>query len=59
MVNLRRVLLGLEMGLLYQDWTVPAELLENVVSYEAIPVEEAAAHVVDLLTQRPPEEDET
>lgn len=58
-VNLRRVLLGLEMGLLYQDWTVPAELLENVVSHEAIPVEEAAAHVVDLLNQHPREEDET
>jgi hypothetical protein len=39
----------LKMGLLDQDWTVPAELLETGVSHEALPVEEAAARVVDLL----------
>jgi len=50
-VNLRRTLLGLEMGILYQDWEAPADLLESVVSNEPIPVEEAAAQVVDLLKQ--------
>ena len=42
MVNLRRVLLGLTMGVLYQDWEPPAD----------VTAEEAAAQVVDLLKQR-------
>jgi hypothetical protein len=41
-VNLRRVLLGLAMGELYQDWEPPADAS----------VEETAAQVVDLLNQR-------
>jgi hypothetical protein len=48
-INLRRVLLGLEMGLLYQDWEVPAEVLEQVVSQEVIPVEKAVPQVVNIL----------
>ena len=41
-VNLRRVLLGLAMGVLYQDWELPAD----------ISVEEAAAQMVKLLNQK-------
>jgi hypothetical protein len=48
-VNLRRVLLGLEMGLLYQGWEVPDEVLAQVAGQEMVPVEEAANHVVDML----------
>lgn len=53
-VSLRRELLGLQMGILYQDWEAPPDLLESVVSQEAIPVEKAAAQVADLLSQRQP-----
>lgn len=48
-VNLRRVLLGLEMGLLYQGWEVPDEVLAQVASQEMVPVEEAANHLIDML----------
>jgi len=51
LVNLRRELLGLEMGLLYQDWTVPAELLDSALSSEAQSVEEAAARVAQRLNR--------
>jgi hypothetical protein len=52
-INLRRVLLGLEMGLLYQDWEVPAEILEQVASQEMIPVEKAVPQVVNVLIRGP------
>ncbi len=51
-INLRRELLGLQMGILYQDWEAPADLLDSVVTKKAIPVEEEVAHVVDLMSQR-------
>jgi hypothetical protein len=50
-VRLRRALLGLEMGVLYQDYGAPEELLEQVAAEEALPVEEAAAKAHDLLHQ--------
>ncbi len=40
-VNLRRALLGLQMGPLY--WETPAEIVEKVVSSEALPIADAAA----------------
>ncbi len=45
-VNLRRVLLGLEMGILYQDWQVPEELLQQA-SRELIPINTAATRIRD------------
>ncbi len=46
--NLRRVLLGLEMGLLYQDqdWQVPEELLQQAVR-EMLPVDQVASRIKD------------
>ncbi|MBX0328925.1 hypothetical protein K2Z83_14695 [Oscillochloris sp. ZM17-4] len=51
-VNLRRVLLGLEMGLLYQgqDWQVPEELLEQA-SRELLPVDKAATRLRDAASR--------
>ncbi|MEI7645008.1 MAG: hypothetical protein WCJ55_12085 [Chloroflexales bacterium] len=46
-VNLRRVLLGLEMGILYQDWHVPEELLQQA-SRELLPVDKAATRIRDV-----------
>ncbi|NNJ11910.1 hypothetical protein EKD04_016375 [Chloroflexales bacterium ZM16-3] len=45
-VNLRRVLLGLEMGILYQDqdWQVPEELLAQA-SRDLLPVDKAATRL--------------
>jgi hypothetical protein len=48
-VNLRRVLLGLEMGILYENWDVSQEVLEQVTSAEQLPVEQAASRVADAL----------
>jgi len=45
-VNLRRVLLGLEVGILYQDWQVPEELLLQA-SRELLPVDKAATRIRD------------
>ncbi len=53
-VSLRRGLLGVEMGVLYQNWEPPAEILDTVVCAtcdEPLPVNEAAAKVADLLKQ--------
>lgn len=50
-VNLRRVLLGLEMGILYEDWQIPDELLQLVAGEEQIPVQEAASRVADALSR--------
>jgi hypothetical protein len=58
-INLRRTLLGLEMGILYQDWDAPADLLESVVNSKPIPVEEAAAQVLDLLKHNQRGDDKT
>jgi len=41
-VNLRRILLGLSMGVLYQDWEPPTDAS----------IEELAAQVVDVLRQQ-------
>jgi hypothetical protein len=51
-VNLRQVLLGLEMGILYQDWDatsgqLPGELTD--ICAEAIPLTEAAAQAKNLV----------
>jgi hypothetical protein len=45
-VNLRRVLLGLEMGILYQDWQVPEELLQQA-SRELLPIDKVATRIRD------------
>ena len=47
-VNLRQVLLGLEMGILYQDWDAASDQFQGEMSdicAEAIPLTEAAAQV--------------
>jgi hypothetical protein len=51
-VNLRRVLLGLEMGILYQDqdWQVPEELLQQA-SRELLPVNQAASRIKAVATR--------
>lgn len=46
-VNLRRALLGLQMGPLY--WETPAEIVEQVVTAEGLPIEEAAARAAEML----------
>jgi hypothetical protein len=49
-INLRRVLLGLEMGMLYQNQDYDQKVLAQVVSKELkLPIKEAAAKVIDLL----------
>lgn len=45
-VNLRRALLGLEMGILYQDWRVPEDLLQQA-SRELLPVDQAIKRLHD------------
>ena len=47
--RLRRALLGLEMGVLYQDYGAPPELLERFTRRPTLPVEQAAAAVHDRL----------
>jgi hypothetical protein len=51
-VNLRRVLLGLEMGILYQgeDWQVPEELLQQA-SRELLPINKAALRIKDAASR--------
>lgn len=53
LARLRQTLLGLEYGVLYdRDWACSPEELENVIceaSKEKIPVDEAAAHVAEIL----------
>ena len=46
-VNLRRALLGLQMGALY--WETPADVVDSVVTGEGLPVEDAAARIAELL----------
>jgi hypothetical protein len=53
-VNLRQVLLGLEMGILYQDWDPASGQLKGEMTdicAEAIPLEAAAAQVKDLASR--------
>jgi hypothetical protein len=50
-VRLRRALLGLEMGVLYQDYGAPEELLEDLTGTD-LPVEEAAAQAHERLGKR-------
>lgn len=47
--RLRRALLGLEMGVLYQDYGAPSELLERFTQRPTLPVEQAAAAVHERL----------
>lgn len=49
-INLRRALLGLQMGPLY--WETTAEIVETVVNSEALPIADAAARVAAMLQQR-------
>jgi hypothetical protein len=56
-VNLRRALLGLQMGPLY--WETPTEIVEQVVNSETLPIEAAAARVTELLEQRREDEADT
>jgi hypothetical protein len=49
-VNLRRALLGLQMGPLY--WETPTEIVEKVVNSETLPIEDAAARAAEMLQQR-------
>lgn len=44
LVNLRRVLLGLEMGVLYEKWDVPETVLTQA-DLTALPVEVAAERI--------------
>lgn len=46
-VNLRRALLGLQMGTLY--WETPADVVDSVVTGEELPVEDAAARIAEIL----------
>ena len=51
LTGLRRLLLGLEMGVLYQDWEPPADVLDSVACIsceEAIPLKEAAGKVAEM-----------
>lgn len=56
-VNLRRALLGLQMGPLY--WEIPAEIIESVISSESLPIEDAVARVTEMLHQRQDDVDTT
>jgi hypothetical protein len=49
-VNLRRALLGLQMGPLY--WETPAEIVEKVVNSETLPIADAAARAAEMLQKR-------
>jgi hypothetical protein len=46
-VNLRQTLLGLEMGILYQDWGSEEDVKRKLadICREAIPISEAAARI--------------
>jgi hypothetical protein len=55
-VNLRRVLLGLQMGSLY--WEIPPEIVESVVSSASLPIEDVATRVTEILHQRRENSDE-
>jgi hypothetical protein len=55
LINLRRMLLALEMGVLYQNWEPPADVLESVAYTahdESIPVNEAAVKLAQLVQQK-------
>ena len=49
-VDLRRALLGLEMGALY--WETPPEIVDSFINNESLPIEDAAVRVTALLHQR-------
>ncbi len=49
-INLRRALLGLQMGPLY--WETPPEIVEQVVNSETLPIADAAARAAEMLQQR-------
>ncbi len=52
LVNLRRVLLGLEMGALYQVHEYNQQLIIDAVQAEKLPVNQMAAKVHDKLRKR-------
>jgi len=49
LINLRRALLGVEMGMLYQDKEWDEKLLEHAVKTENIPLNKVAEKVVNQL----------
>jgi hypothetical protein len=49
-VNLRRALLGLEIGPLY--WATPGDLLDSVATERSLPVGAAAARLSEMLSKR-------
>ncbi|NOK57497.1 MAG: hypothetical protein GFH27_549303n237 [Chloroflexi bacterium AL-W] len=54
-MNLRQVLLGLEMGILYQDyqdWNISPDVLKRMVSEGKVPINEVASQVVDTLQKK-------
>lgn len=56
-VNLRRALLGLQMGALY--WETPADVVDSVVTgEEGLPVEDAAARIAEILKKDRQEKDQ-
>ena len=55
-MNLRRVLLGLEMGILYQDyqdWNISPDVLKRMVSDGKVPINEVASEVAKKLRPDP------
>jgi hypothetical protein len=52
LVNLRKVLLGLEVGMLYQKQDYDQKMLIDVVSLEKIPVDQMAAKVIGQIQRK-------
>ena len=49
-INLRRSLLGLQMGELYQNWDASPDVLRQIIQKETtMPLEQAAEQAADLL----------
>lgn len=51
LINLRRALLGVEMGMLYQDKEWDEKVLEKAVATEKIPLDKVAEKVANELNQ--------
>ena len=51
-VNLRRVLLGLEMGMLYQHQDYDEKVLTMAVTNEKVPVDRVAAKVMEQMRKK-------
>jgi len=52
LINLRRALLGVEMGMLYQDKDWDEKVLEKAVTTEQIPLDKVAEKVAIQLNQK-------